>query len=195
MLKLTRSLLTTLLWVILGLGIIGSGWGLALALTPSGAALSGPLLAENAPIASPPPKASEIKGTLMVDPVPTRYQPGLDAYLESCASCHIAIPPEVLPTESWQQILRHPDKHFGTVIPNFNRLTQLLIWDYISTFSRVLPPDSPVPLYAEKSRYFRALHPRVPIPSDMTAKTCIVCHPNAAQFDFRTLTPEWNDAP
>jgi len=29
----------------------------------------------------------------------------------------------------------------------------------------------------------------------MTAKTCIVCHPNVAQFDFRTLTPEWNDAP
>ena len=195
MLKLTRSLFTTLLLLMLGLGIMRLGWGLAQALTFPVVAGSIPLLADNTPIAPPPPKSSEIKNSLLVDPVPTRYQPGLDAYLENCASCHIAIPPEVLPTESWREILRRPDNHFGTVIPNFNRLTQLLIWDYVSTFSRVLPPDTPVPLYAEKSRYFRALHPRVPIPADMTAKTCIVCHPNVAQFDFRTLTPEWNDAP
>lgn len=132
---------------------------------------------------------------MSVDPVPTRYEPGFQAYLETCASCHIAVPPEVLPTESWREILRKPDNHFGVVIPNYNRLTQLLIWDYISNFSRPLPPDSPIPLYVEKSRYFKALHPRVTMPPDMTSKSCITCHPNVANFNFRTLTPEWNDAP
>lgn len=149
-----------------------------------------------------PAKAAEVSPAIaapsantMVDTVPTRYQPGLDAYLESCAGCHIALPPEILPTESWREILRKPEKHFGVSIDNFNRLTQLLIWDYVSTFSRPSPPDAPIPLYAEKSRYFRVLHPRVTIPSDMTAKSCVMCHPNVAQFDFRTLTPDWNDAP
>ena len=132
---------------------------------------------------------------MSVDPVPTRYEPGFQAYMETCASCHIAIPPEVLPTESWREILRKPDNHFGVVIPNYNRLTQLLIWDYMSNFSRALPPDSPLPLYVEKSRYFKALHPRVTMPPDMTSKTCVTCHPNVANFNFRTLTPEWDDAP
>lgn len=132
---------------------------------------------------------------MFVDAVPTRYEPGFQAYLETCASCHVAIPPEVLPTESWREILRKPDNHFGVVIPNYNRLTQLLIWDYMSNFSRPLPPDSPIPLYVEKSRYFKALHPRVTMPPDMTSKTCVTCHPNVANFNFRTLTPEWDDAP
>jgi hypothetical protein len=132
---------------------------------------------------------------MFVDAVPTRYEPGFQAYLETCASCHIAVPPEVLPTESWREILRKPDNHFGVVIPNYNRLTQLLIWDYMSTFSRPLPPDSPLPLYVEKSRYFKALHPRATMPPDMTSKTCVTCHPNVANFNFRTLTPEWDDAP
>jgi hypothetical protein len=155
---------------------------------------------------SPQPSPSETKflynppaiapnQPMSVDPVPTRYEPGFQAYMETCASCHIAVPPEVLPTESWREILRKPDNHFGVVIPNYNRLTQLLIWDYLSNFSRPLPPDSPLPLYVEKSRYFKALHPRVTMPPDMTSKTCVTCHPNVKNFNFRTLTPEWDDAP
>jgi hypothetical protein len=131
----------------------------------------------------------------MVDPVPTRYQPGLESYLETCRSCHIALPPEVLPTESWREILRKPDNHYGVSIPNFNRFTQLLIWDYVSTFSRPSPPDAPIPLYVEKSRYFKVLHPRVTLPSGMSSKSCVICHPKALDFDFRSLTAEWQSAP
>lgn len=170
--------------------------------TPSGASKSPKPTPKPVPSVSPsavdPPLKSDAiapNQPMSVDPVPTRYQTGLQAYLETCASCHIAIPPEVLPTESWRQILRKPDNHFGVVIPNYNRLTQLLIWDYLSNFSRPLPPDSPLPLYVEKSRYFKALHPRVTMPAEMSAKTCITCHPNVANFNFRTLTPQWNDAP
>ena len=130
-----------------------------------------------------------------VDPIPTRYLPGFESYIESCTSCHIALPPEVLPLESWQEILRRPDVHYGVSIPNINRLTQLLIWDYVSTFSRPLPPGTPVPLYAEKSSFFKALHPKVPLPPEVTTNTCITCHPGAPLFDFVTLTPEWQDAP
>lgn len=161
------------------------GWGLTV-LSP----LS-PGMAQEAELANSkvPPNS------VMVDPVPTRYQPGLESYLETCRSCHIALPPETLPTESWREILRKPDKHYGVSIPNFNRFTQLLIWDYVSTFSRPSPPNAPIPLYLEKSRYFKVLHPRVTLPSGMNSKTCVVCHPKALDFDFRSLTAEWQSAP
>lgn len=179
-----RYLLLGLLWLCCS----SLGWGLALAFNrPSS---PGPIAQVTLPQA--PSSAGGLPANARpVDPIPSRYQPGFEAYLETCSSCHVALPPEVLPLESWQQILRRPDKHFGTTIPNLNRLTQLLIWDYVSTFSRPLPPNAPVPLYAEKSRFFKALHPQVDLPPDMTVKSCVACHPNVAQFDFRSLTPEW----
>jgi len=216
--QLTRSLLTLILFSVICLWTIGLGWGMASALEKSSQSASTSLISAQAtpsksttpspsssPSQSPQISPSETKflytppviapnQPMSVDPVPTRYEPGFQAYLETCASCHIAVPPEVLPTESWREILRKPDNHFGVVIPNYNRLTQLLIWDYLSNFSRPLPPDSPLPLYVEKSRYFKALHPRVTMPPDMTSKTCVTCHPNVANFNFRTLTPEWDDA-
>ncbi|MFM7572808.1 MAG: hypothetical protein ACKO4S_06675 [Snowella sp.] len=217
--QLTRSLLTLTLFSVICLWTIGLGWGMASALEKSSQSASTSLISAQAtppksttssPSSSPSqfpqispsetkflytPAAIAPNQPMSVDPVPTRYQLGFQAYLETCASCHIAVPPEVLPTESWREILRKPDNHFGVVIPNYNRLTQLLIWDYMSNFSRPLPPDSPLPLYVEKSRYFKALHPRVTMPPDMTSKSCVTCHPNVANFNFRTLTPEWNDAP
>ena len=168
--------LVILLWC------VGLGWGLT---RGSGAIAQ----------AAEPGQSSLPAKSGMVDPVPTRYQPGLEAYLETCRACHLALPPEVLPTESWREILRKPDNHYGVSIPNFNRFTQLLIWDYVSTFSRPSPPDAPIPLYVEKSRYFKALHPRVTLPSGMNSKTCVVCHPQAPNFDFRSLTAEWQSAP
>ncbi len=135
------------------------------------------------------------KNPRSVDPIPTRYYPGFESYIETCSGCHLALPPEVLPLETWQQILQNPDEHYGVSISNINRLTQLLIWDYVSTFSRALPPNTPVPVYTEKSRYFKALHPKVEMPAETTTKTCIVCHPQAIQFDFVTLSPEWQNAP
>jgi hypothetical protein len=180
------------------LSLLG-GWGMAWALAPnpSSTQASPTFIAQEIP-------TSAIKKNLgtpipenprSVDPIPTRYLPGFESYIQTCTGCHIALPPEVLPLESWQEILRRPDQHYGVSIPNINRFTQLLIWDYVSTFSRPLPPDSPVPIYTEKSRYFKALHPKVPLTPETTAKTCITCHPQVSLFDFVTLSPEWQDAP
>ncbi len=128
--------------------------------------------------------------------VSARYQPGRDLYLETCADCHIALPPEVLPSETWKELLENPNKHYGTSVPNLIRLGQLLIWDYLQTFSRTLPAkDEPVPFYVERSRYFKILHPRVEFEESVTHRSCVICHPGVDNFDFRTLTPEWEDAP
>jgi hypothetical protein len=70
-----------------------------------------------------------------------------------------------------------------------------LIWEYVSAFSRPLSINEPAPLLIEQSRYFKALHPKVKFSEPVTTKTCVTCHPGVAQFDYRTLTPEWDNAP
>lgn len=182
--------------LILGCLSLLGGWGIAQATTPNALAAP-PAIAQNIPTSAIKKSLGPVipENPRSVDPIPTRYIPGFESYIETCTGCHIALPPEVLPLESWQEILRRPDNHYGVSIPNINRFTQLLIWDYVSTFSRPLPPNSPVPIYTEKSRYFKALHPKVPLAPEMTANTCVACHPQAPLFDFVTLTPEWQDAP
>ena len=38
---------------------------------------------------------------------------GKEMYVSTCSGCHIPIPPEVLPTETWQELLENPQKHYG----------------------------------------------------------------------------------
>ncbi|MEA5534872.1 cytochrome [Crocosphaera sp. XPORK-15E] len=130
------------------------------------------------------------------NPLRPRTEVGKELYVSTCSGCHIPIPPEVLPTETWQELLEKPNKHYGTSIPNFIRLSQVLIWDYLKTSSRpILIKEAPIPFYIEQSQYFKILHPRVEFTEPITHKSCIVCHPGVKQFDYRTLTPEWKDSP
>jgi len=46
-----------------------------------------------------------------------------------------------------------------------------------------------------ESRYFKALHPRIDLPPTLTAAGCISCHPGARDYNYRRLTPEWEDSP
>jgi hypothetical protein len=137
------------------------------------------------------PISTEINYNLenMVDPVPSRYTAGLNLYLEKCSSCHIPIPPQVLPTDTWKRIMERPENHYGRSLPPLIGSFQVLIWDYLRTFSRpLLINESPV-AYIEESRYFKALHPNVEFPNKtITYQTCISCHPQAINFDYRTLS-------
>jgi hypothetical protein len=136
--------------------------------------------------------ALALDGSNAVDPVPERFQTGQNLYLETCSGCHVPIPPQVLPTETLQAILENPDNHYGTSVP-LVRITQVVIWDYVRNFSRPLSKEEPQPVYVGQSRYFKALHPQVDLPKPVTHQTCIVCHPQAGAFDYRTLSPEWEN--
>jgi hypothetical protein len=120
----------------------------------------------------------------------SNYQLGKQLYLENCSSCHIPIPAEVLPIETWQEILEKPQKHYGTSLPNTISLTTRLIWTYLRTSSRPLLPGETKPEYVTNSRYFHALHPQVDLPKPVTHQSCIVCHPGAQQLDYLTLSSE-----
>jgi hypothetical protein len=164
------------LFLLILLWSLAMGWGLA--------------LATNAQPTAPNSGSDEI-GT--VDPVPSRYQLGQELYLENCASCHIALPPAVLPTQAWQQVLQD-SQHYGINLPPLVDPPRLLVWQYLQNFSRSQTKEEETPYRVDDSRYFKALHPQVKLPRPIQISSCISCHPSAAQYNFRRLTPEWQSS-
>lgn len=140
-----------------------------------------------AAITSAQPTQTEI-GT--VDVVPERYQLGQELYLENCATCHIAVPPAVLPTQTWQRILQD-SQHYGVNIKPLVDPSRLIVWQYLQTFSRSQAKEEETPYRLNESRYFKALHPQVKLPRPIELSSCVSCHPSAADFNFRSLSPEW----
>ncbi len=171
------------LWTVL----LCLGLGLALSVTSSGR----PSVAQ-VPSSGGMSEAAVVTGT--VDPVPPEHQLGQSLYLNACATCHIGIPPAVLPDQSWQRLLEEPG-HYGLQISPPTDPGRLLIWQYLQQFSRSLQGEELPPFRLENSRYFKALHPRVEFTEPVRLQGCVTCHPQATLFNFRELTADWADAP
>lgn len=135
--------------------------------------------------------ASDNIGT--VDSVSPRFQLGQELYLQNCSGCHIALPPAVLPIETWQQVLQD-SQHYGAQLQLLVDPQRLLVWNYLLAFSRSQEKDEDIPYRVDNSRYFKALHPKVKIPRPMQISSCTSCHPGAADYNFRSLTPEWDNS-
>ncbi|MEO0374557.1 MAG: diheme cytochrome C [Cyanobacteria bacterium P01_A01_bin.17] len=129
-----------------------------------------------------------------VDAVPQSLQLAQEVYLEQCSSCHVALPAETFPSQTWQQLLVDQN-HYGVTLPRLINPELGLTWKYLQAYSRPQSPDDQIPFRFRQSKTFRILHPRVDFPEPVTVDTCASCHPAASQFNFRQLTPEWDDAP
>jgi len=170
------------------------GWGLVQAMqaTPAAIAKLVPATPTNsdplAPLPSPSPTstpASPVKPTLAgVDPVPQSYQLGQELYFQTCSTCHLAIPPEVLPRSTWRQLLLET-QHYGVTLTLPIDPPRVLIWNYLQSFSRPLVEGEAIPNRLNKSRYFTALHPDVALKRPVKLDSCVSCHPGATQFKFR----------
>ena len=171
-----------ILFLLLFLWSIVLGWGFAQATTPPNPVNPG-VVAQ---------ATSEAIGT--VDPVPQRLQAGQRFYLENCATCHLALPPAVMPTQTWRDLLQD-SQHYGTQITPLQQPALDLVWNYISTYSRSIAKNETVPYRLQRSRYFKALHPKVQFSEPITLQSCLTCHPAARQFNYRMLAPEWENAP
>jgi hypothetical protein len=125
-----------------------------------------------------------------VDVVPTKYQLGEELYLENCSTCHIALPPAVFPTETWKNLLQD-SQHYGAQLKPLVDPPRLLVWRYLSTFSRTQLKDEETPYRLKDSRYFKALHPGVKLSRPVQLGSCVSCHIDASKYNFRRLTPEW----
>lgn len=164
------------------------GIGLAQALEPKNNPLLQTSKLQTPDIQSSPSLQSAEIGT--VDPVSDRDRLGQELYLESCRSCHIGIPPAVMPTQTWQALLQDP-QHYGVTIDIPQGPEKRLMWNYIKNASRPLAStDERVPYRISQSRYFKALHPKVKFATKPTLTTCIACHPSAQAFNFRKLSAE-----
>ncbi len=111
-------------------------------------------------------------------------------YVRSCGSCHVALPAQVMPTETWRQLLQDPN-HYGQQIQPLSGVPLQLAWGYLRSNSRRLMPQEPVPYRLADSRYFRALHLQVKFPRPVGVNSCGECHPRVSFGDFASLSPDW----
>ncbi|BAY19277.1 hypothetical protein NIES21_51370 [Anabaenopsis circularis NIES-21] len=128
-----------------------------------------------------------------VDVIPAQYELGQELYIENCAKCHIPIPPQVLPTQTWKNLLED-SQHYGVQLQPLVDPARILVWRYLSTFSRTQLKDEETPYRVNKSRFFKALHPKVDLPRPVQINSCVSCHPGAEQYNFRLLSPEWENS-
>lgn len=125
-----------------------------------------------------------------VDPVSNSDRLGQELYLDSCKSCHLAIPPAVMPTQTWQALLQD-SQHYGATIELPRGPERKILWNYLRNTSRpIANKEERIPYRVADSRYFKALHPKVKFETKAKLTTCITCHPSATDFNFRKLSVE-----
>jgi mono/diheme cytochrome c family protein len=142
-----------------------------------------------------PSRAAIPEGAKPTDVTPQGLQLAEETYLNRCATCHIALPPAVLATETWKDIITDT-AHYNA--PSWTPLRNpdlALTWKYLQSGSRPLNPNEQKTYRIARSRYFKILHPRVQFKEPATLSTCVSCHAGAQKFNYRDLTPEWQDAP
>ena len=123
----------------------------------------------------------------MVDPVADTHAVGYEIYIERCATCHVALPPAVLPLEAWPTIVT--DKaHYGVSLPNIPPFDQQLMVNYLQTYSRSYRDRGATPFRLSDSDYFAALHPNVELPKPLNLRSCAGCHLGAAEQDYSGAT-------
>ena len=172
---------------------ISLGWGMAIAFGSHQGAMA--QITPGIPAQPDLIAQGTAEETGTVDPITPRYQLGKELYLENCASCHVPLPPEVLPSETWRRLLLEPEQHFGQQLKPLIGPVLITMWDYIRAYSRPEEAKKPLPYRISESPYFKALHPRVKFSQTVKPASCVSCHPGAAQYNYRRLTPDWENSP
>ena len=119
----------------------------------------------------------------MVDPVADDHAVGYQIYIERCATCHVALPPAVLPVEAWQSILTDR-AHYGVSLPAIPRFDQRLMLNYLQTYARRYQGRGATPYRLENSDFFLAFHPNVELPQSLNLRSCAGCHLSASEQNY-----------
>lgn len=122
----------------------------------------------------------------MVDPVASEHAAGYSVYVQQCATCHVALPAAVLPTQTWQTLVTD-SAHYGVTLPAIDRFEQQLMLNYLQVYSRRHQGRGSVPYRLKDSAYFQALHPAVALPEPLTLRSCVACHDGAAEQNYSIL--------
>ena len=111
------------------------------------------------------------------------------AYVQECAACHVAYPPQMLPAASWARLMGGLDKHFGTDASLDARDVQLLgRWLQENADRRPAtpaPPEDRVTRTARFERKHRQIEPATwRLPSVRSAANCMACHTGADKGQY-----------
>lgn len=116
--------------------------------------------------------------------------PLLPSYKTECAACHVAYPPGMLPAGSWQRLMTHLPKHFGTdasLDPAVANEVSAWLSTHAATGRRAadLPPEDRI----TRSAWFTRQHDEVSPatwtrPSIKSPSNCAACHGSAGLGDF-----------
>lgn len=116
--------------------------------------------------------------------------PLLPAYKAECSACHVPYPASLLPTASWQRLMTHLPKHFGTDA-SLDAATTKQISDWLMANgggrrAAEAPPEDRI----TKGRWFIREHDEVAAdvwkrPAIKSAANCAACHTQAAEGSFR----------
>lgn len=121
-------------------------------------------------------------------------------YKAECSSCHMAYPPNLLPSRSWEKMMGSLDKHFGEDASLDDKVKKE-IQDYLVQNSADVAPSrrstkmlngigkDVVPLRISETDYFKRKHHEL---SDQIFKrkaigskaNCIACHQGAESGNF-----------
>jgi len=122
-------------------------------------------------------------------------------YTEECSSCHMAYPPGLLPTRSWQKIMAELENHFGDNA-EVDTETHQVISQFLLTnsaeksnyrrsikFNRSIKVND-VPTRITQTPYFKHEHDEIPSrfvttnPKVNSFSQCDACHTKAEQGSF-----------
>ena len=120
--------------------------------------------------------------------------PLLPAYQTECSACHVAFPPGLLPAASWQRLMAHLPRHFGTDA-SLDAATAKPIDAWLqahaadSTGSRraaiAPPPEDRITRSAWFVREHREVAPAAWTRASVKSPSnCAACHTRADQGDF-----------
>lgn len=79
------------------------------------------------------------------------YGPYPAAYVEECASCHVAYPPQLLTAPGWQKVMAQLDKHYG-VDASVDTNRRVTIADFLQHAASTRDKHAPTEATARISR-------------------------------------------
>ncbi len=112
------------------------------------------------------------------------YGPFPATYVEECASCHVAYPPQLLTAPGWQQVMAQLDKHYGSDA-SLDPKRRTAIADFLQQSASNRDKHAPTEASARmtRSNWFVREHGPTP-PAKIAFADCAACHTAAERGDY-----------
>ena len=117
--------------------------------------------------------------------------PAYETYRNECGDCHTAYPPNMLPKETWRDLMANLENHFGDNA-ELDTGTAAEIGQFLERHgaSKMAAASTKAPARITDTRWFRAQHHEIPArmvknnPGVKSFSRCEACHTRAAEGRF-----------